>query len=300
MNPEVFKAVRRADALNDLGRGAQALAEAKGAIAADPSEPAGYFEACRATLSLGQFEDALAFAEAGLGLDPSKVFGHRLRGACLARLDRWEEARDAVQAALQIWPDQPLAHQQLARIAMELGDHKSAHAHADRATELDPEGPGTWTLRSHVALFNHDAPAALEAARRSVQLGPLDPDALASVAVAELSADNPKLTEAAEAALSALRAAPHRSDLAGLVRAAVRRMVWRAFPFGFLVGLVIGGVLTSPLAGTEQATLGGVLTLVLGGVVGLLPAPVQLLWLERRIPGVVGLWWTAESSRWRR
>ena len=98
--------LQRADALSDLGRGEQALAEAQQAIAAAPERSEGYVQAARAQLLLGRNADAWASCEAALGFAPDSLDALTLGSFALSGSGEHERALELADDALRRSPEE--------------------------------------------------------------------------------------------------------------------------------------------------------------------------------------------------
>jgi len=164
--------IKRAEALTNLGRGEQALAQAHAAIALDPSRYEAWLEGARALLELGRPEEALEFCDKGLACRPQSVWAHRLRSFTLSRLGRHEDALAAVQAALAIDPAETASLRRQARCLWSLNRRLEALARIREAVAAEPEHPEGHGFLSDVCYGMKIADEGLASARRAVALAP--------------------------------------------------------------------------------------------------------------------------------
>ena len=116
-NASRFRALaRRAEALVDGGRPAEALALAEEAIAFAPGRPEGFAARARALRAQGDREGALAALGALVLRAPRSAPAHDARGVLLAEAGRLAEARAAFTAALGCDPAFARAHFGLASL----------------------------------------------------------------------------------------------------------------------------------------------------------------------------------------
>ncbi|MBK8909628.1 MAG: TonB-dependent receptor [Rhodospirillales bacterium] len=167
--------VRRAAALLNVGRVAEAEAAAEAALAADPS--AGLAWSLRAVIAVAANDRARALTAArqGVALAPDAAAAKIALSYALQADQRLEEARDVLQAAVEQSPGDGLAWARLAEIRLALGARQEALAAARTAETLAPTLGRVQTVLGFAALtaFRYDD-AAL-AFRRAAVLDAADP-----------------------------------------------------------------------------------------------------------------------------
>jgi tetratricopeptide (TPR) repeat protein len=134
--------VRRARALMDLDRHAQAKALLAEALADDPADADAWCALSRCCHGLDDYPGALDAAERALAAAPGQALGQRMRALALIGLKRYPEARTSAVEAVRLEPWFWYGHLLVAQV------------------EISDTGPG------------FDAGTAFQAAQRTLQLAP--------------------------------------------------------------------------------------------------------------------------------
>lgn len=163
---------KHADALLDLGRGAEALESAQRALGLDIQQSESWFQVCRALLLLDRSREALVHAESGLLHAPDSSWGHRLRSTALSMLGRHAEALEEADEALRLAPDEPLVMRRRARCLYALDRDEEALTQTDESIGLDPENHHGHALRAAITLYLKRLDEAESAVRAGLALAP--------------------------------------------------------------------------------------------------------------------------------
>jgi tetratricopeptide (TPR) repeat protein len=118
-------------------------------------------------LRLERHGEALEQFDALLALDPALPFAHASRGTALFALARVREAEGAFQRAIELDPQQAVALAGLARIASYRGLHRQARAWAERALQRLPGYPDALLSLAAADLGEQD-PLTAEARLREL------------------------------------------------------------------------------------------------------------------------------------
>jgi tetratricopeptide (TPR) repeat protein len=149
--PDSVQRLRRADALLDAGRPADAAAEARQGLAAAPGDAGLLAVLALAQLRLGQAKDARATAEECVRVAPDDPEGHRLLGHALLDLRRRRAALRAFEAAQRLAPDHPAVLHALAHGLLAVRRKRHAAEVVARLSRIAPDWSATKELRSLVA-----------------------------------------------------------------------------------------------------------------------------------------------------
>lgn len=153
-------AAARVEALIDLRRYDDAVAEGRRALATDPENGRLQCELARALLEADHAREGLAVAEAAVRLLPDYEYPHRLRACALRALGRDREAVEPAREAVKLAPEWPAAHTELAAALLASGRHDEARDAAERARALEPDSSDGHFWLGRVALEAGDTRAA--------------------------------------------------------------------------------------------------------------------------------------------
>ncbi|WP_170191859.1 tetratricopeptide repeat protein [Saccharothrix syringae] len=148
MDDVVGVAVRRGQALLDLGRHREAEAQFRTALAASPGDPVTHTLLAQALLRQQRYDEARDHSRAALAADPEHVPAHSALAASLGGLEQLPEALEVVRRALDLAPGFAGLHLQHAYVLMAQDRPAEALASAERARALDPEDSDTATARA--------------------------------------------------------------------------------------------------------------------------------------------------------
>ena len=153
-------AAARVEALIELRRYEDAVAEARRGLAAEPEDGRLQCELARALLDAGHGREALDAAEAATRLLPDYEYPHRLRAGALLALGRHREAVEPAREAVALAPWWPAAHTELAAALLACDRHDEAGEAAERARSLAPDSPDGHFWLGRIALESGDTRAA--------------------------------------------------------------------------------------------------------------------------------------------
>ena len=162
----------RASALEDLGRGEEALSECNKAIELD--ETNAYARGLRGVhlAAEGRHQEALAAFTDAINIDPEYDWVIAERGDVYAAIGRYDEAIADYTRAIEIDPEYKWALIERGRVHAAAGRNDEAIADHTRAIEIDPEYK--WALiergRVHAAAGRNDE--AIADHTRAIEIGP--------------------------------------------------------------------------------------------------------------------------------
>jgi len=194
----------------EAGRGEEALALMKRAVARDGRQPELWSDFGQLLEQAGRLEEALAALRRAAALAPSVAAAHSNLGFVLRRLARAAAAVDSFRKAVSLAPDHPPAHHNLGMALEEVGGHEEARACYQRALALDPGFAHAHLALGHALEAAGDVAAALGHFRRAVERAPDLPVAHLSLGNG-LAAAN-QLGEAEQAFRRALELRPRYAE----------------------------------------------------------------------------------------
>ena len=163
----------------------------------------------------GRFEDALRLLERAYELSPQDIGVRQALGLCLYRLEHYASARAHIDAVIAAQPDFAPGHATRGLALEALGDIRGAQASYDRALELQPGNLAALSGSASLAGRRGAHDEASKLARQVLDATPGYPDAVMTLASAELAQGQ---ASAAEARLRDLivdpRATPEQQALA--------------------------------------------------------------------------------------
>jgi tetratricopeptide (TPR) repeat protein len=167
----------------------------------------------------GKFEDSLRLLERAVSIAPGDVGARNALSMCLQRLERYQEALYHLDTLLKKHPDLSFAHANKGNALISLGLLGRAQQSHQRALELEPGNFVAMAALGSIATHRGEHLEARQWAQRTLAVAPGFPDAILSLAAAEL-ADG--ATAAAETLLQKLimdpRAGPSdRARASGLL-----------------------------------------------------------------------------------
>ncbi|MFC1429559.1 tetratricopeptide repeat protein [Streptacidiphilus sp. N1-3] len=167
--------VRRARALMDLDRNAQAKAVLAEALAEDPADADAWCAMARCCYGLDDHRGALDAADRALVEAPDKALGWRMRALALVGLERYAEARTSADEAVRLEPWFWYGHMLIAQV--ELADVTAANTRvareaAERARELAPQQPAPHYIAGCVAERSERTDQAEACYREALRLDP--------------------------------------------------------------------------------------------------------------------------------
>jgi tetratricopeptide (TPR) repeat protein len=135
---------------------------------------------------LGRVSDAETLLRRALEIAPEDIPSRNALGLCLLRLDRPQEARAQFEAMLDLNPSLPYAHASHGNALLALGAITDAEASYRRALSIDAQQGMAMAGLAHIASRRGAYPAARKWAEKALALLPGYPDAVMSLAAAEL------------------------------------------------------------------------------------------------------------------
>ncbi len=141
----------RGDALLDLGRNDEAIADFNGAISIDKSKELAYAERAIAYLAKGDKDKALADIDAAAALDPKESVMFRARGLLAESEQKWQDSVQAYTDSLGKDPSNNWTRGHRAIVLAHL--NRDDEALADAAAALDKAPKWVDVLRTRDAIF---------------------------------------------------------------------------------------------------------------------------------------------------
>ena len=136
----------------------------------------------------GRVEEALGLLERAIALAPADVGVRNALSICLQRLERPSEALHQIDLLIKAHPDLSFAHANRGNALISLAALGEARASHLRALELDPNNLASQVALAAIATHRGDHEEARGWARRVLARLPGLPDAVLSLAAAELAA----------------------------------------------------------------------------------------------------------------
>ena len=136
----------------------------------------------------GKYEQALKLLERAVAIAPKDVGARNALGLCLQRLDRPAEALVHIDELLQQDANLPFAHASKGNALIALGSLGRARESHLRALELDPGNFTSAAALASIATHRGQHEEARPFAERALKLAPGFPDAVLSLAAADLAA----------------------------------------------------------------------------------------------------------------
>ena len=136
----------------------------------------------------GKYEEALKLLERAVAIAPGDVGARNALGLCLQRLDRPTEALYHIDELLKQHADLPFAHVSKGNALMALGSLGRARDSHLRAFELEPNNFSATAALGSIATHRGQHGEARDWAARTLAVVPGFPDAVLSLAAAELAA----------------------------------------------------------------------------------------------------------------
>jgi tetratricopeptide (TPR) repeat protein len=136
----------------------------------------------------GRVEEALTLLQRAIELAPADVGVRNALSICLQRLDRPAEALQHVDTLLKSHPDLSFAHANRGNALISLGALGKARASHLRALDLDPSNLAAQVSLALIATHRGEHDEARSRAREVLARLPGFPDAILSLAAAELAA----------------------------------------------------------------------------------------------------------------
>lgn len=143
---------------------------------------------------LGKDDDALKLLERAVAVAPQDVGARNALGLCLQRLDRPSEALFHIDELLRQQPELHFAHANRGNALIALGLLRHAEASHQRAVQLEPGNFLSLAGLASIAMHRGQHQQARQWAQRALALAPGFPDAVLSLAAAEMA--NGELTAA--------------------------------------------------------------------------------------------------------
>ena len=135
----------------------------------------------------GNFEESLRLLQRAVTISPGDVGARNALALCLQRLDRPAEALHHVDELLKKHPDLPFAHANKGNALISLGWLGRAKQSHLRALELEPGNLAATAALASIATHRGEHDEARRWAEQALKLAPGFPDAVLSLAAAELA-----------------------------------------------------------------------------------------------------------------
>ncbi len=135
----------------------------------------------------GRLEEAVRLLERAVALSPGDVPARNALALCLQRVDRPAEALQHVEVLLKGHPELAFAHANKGNTLIALGSLGLAEASHRRALELDPANLAAMGALASIATHRGEHAEARRRAERLLERVPGFPDAVLSLAAAELA-----------------------------------------------------------------------------------------------------------------
>jgi tetratricopeptide (TPR) repeat protein len=136
----------------------------------------------------GKYEQALQLLERAVAIAPKDVGARNALGLCLQRLDRPADALVHIDELLKQQADLPFAHASKGNALIALGSLRRARESHLRALELDPGNFTSLAALASIATHRGQHEEARRWAEQALNLAPGFPDAILSLAAADLAA----------------------------------------------------------------------------------------------------------------
>jgi tetratricopeptide (TPR) repeat protein len=178
--------LRAVHAAAQSGNHAQAGLLAEAALASGFEHPLLLNVAALKLEQEGRAADALRLLERAVEIAPNDLGSRNALGLCLLQLERPAEALEQFAALLELNPSLPFAHSSHGNALLALGAITDAEASYRRALAIDSNQCAALAGLAHIAASRGAYPAAREWAEQALALVPGFPDAVMSLAAAEL------------------------------------------------------------------------------------------------------------------
>ncbi|MFE4831999.1 tetratricopeptide repeat protein [Streptomyces sp. NPDC056672] len=174
------EALKRADALHEMGRYEQAAATVSAHLAGRPDDARAWVLLARCAHALGDRAEALRAVDEALRADPYRLSAWIVRAELLTGARRYTEAEAAARESIRLAPHFWGAYQALAWVLDRSGDRsrrQEAYAVARQAAELAPEHDSAHFLVGVTAHRLRDFQTAELAYRTALRLNPQSSEA---------------------------------------------------------------------------------------------------------------------------
>lgn len=182
----------RANTLQELGRGEEAVDFYRRAVIRNPLDIAAHDNLNRLLYRLGQDDEFLSSLDEVAALYPDVGTLPLTKANLLMQLERHEEAAEAYRRAAPLLPDNVTPHDGLGMIAARLGQFDEAIAAHERALAMEPQNAPAWTNFAETLLRAGDPQRARDAAERAMAVNPNLQHALAMWGLALRMLDDPR------------------------------------------------------------------------------------------------------------
>ncbi len=143
----------------------------------------------------GKFEDSLRLLERAVTLSPTDVGARHALSLCLQRLDRPAEALVHADHLLKLQPTLAVAHTSKGNALIALGALGRARQSHLKALDLEPNNLAATAALASIATHRGEHQEARRWAEQALRIGPGFPDAVMSLAAAELEAGDTRNAE---------------------------------------------------------------------------------------------------------
>ncbi len=152
------------DALNTLGKSAEAVDAYNAAIEIDPKFYSAYYGLGLVRLNAGRYAEARAALDKAVALNPKDANSLYQRGTALSALGDFAAGRADVESAIALNAGDTSYYEQLAAIHLAEGDPEAALAAVEQATKVDPGYWGLTGMITHYLAGAFDRTKAMAAA----------------------------------------------------------------------------------------------------------------------------------------
>ena len=139
----------------------------------------------------GRFEDACRYLRRAIELAPQDIGALNALGLCLQSLNRDAEALAHFDAVIALAPQAAFGHANRGRALLALGRIEEAHGSFHKALEHESNVAALAGLAA-IATFRGDHSQARQLAEKVLKVEPNYPDAVMSIAAADLAAEQPQ------------------------------------------------------------------------------------------------------------
>ncbi|WP_279579274.1 tetratricopeptide repeat protein [Fodinicola feengrottensis] len=279
--------LRRAQALVELGRIADAEAELRRLLAGEPADAEALMMLAHLQLMDRRFAEALAAADSAVAAGPFAERAYRLRALALSGLGRHEPAVEAAARAVSLDPYSSIVLRCYAIVLHTAGQSGLAQEMAGRAVQLNPLDPDAHFRVGDIASDRGDRETARLAYEETLRLKPNHVAARHDLAILDFR--RRRVLRALGGLLDAAAAAPDETVAAKNI---VGVLAW-------CVGVLGSMELLCALFSTQLVEAGGVPSRLFAGVVNVLVAVVVgafLVRMPRRLRRALPL--LARRHRW--
>ena len=161
-----------ANALEELGRPEDAVANYDKAISLDPEFADAYYNRGLALKQLNRLDAAIASYDKAISINPDEADAHSNRGLALAGLKQFVDAVASYDKAISINPRIAESHYNRGNALQELGQPDAAVASYDRAVSVNPAYVQAWSNRGLALQALKEPDAAVASYDKAISIRP--------------------------------------------------------------------------------------------------------------------------------